>query len=147
MAYRSEALKLNRFRFPTFFTTVCKRFILPLLQSPQRSTGISRNPIAIPQSGSNSGNNNRQNDPQALLSALQQHQQQQQQQQQQVSSCSFVWIYSYSIGYLLWIYIVSLSFYISFYIYVYMYICIYISIATYEQKIERQRFWVPRHDE
>jgi len=49
LAYRSDALRLNKFQFPGFINNFFSRFVLPLLQSPTR--GAPRNPIQINPNG------------------------------------------------------------------------------------------------
>ena len=45
MAYRSDALRLNQFKFPHWISNFFTRFLLPLIQTPPRSA--PRNPIQL----------------------------------------------------------------------------------------------------
>jgi len=50
--YRSETLKLDRFKFPASFVLFCTRYILPLIQTNKAG---QRNPIAVQMNGSGEG--------------------------------------------------------------------------------------------
>jgi len=56
LVYRSDTLRMNRLRFPAIVNSFCRRFILPLLQSPPTAHLQNRNLNVI--AGSADGNTN-----------------------------------------------------------------------------------------